>query len=285
MIMMPRIIILGANGQLGRELSSLIPSASVFGHSGLGKKINIENRDELNMVFRLIHPDVVINSAAFTNVDACEIDKNRAYEINAESVRNIVSICRNYKSKLYQISTDYVFDGDTGNYKESAIPNPINYYGFSKSIGDAFALSYENSLIIRTSGVYGHSMNFPTFTYESLLAEKHVNIIRGFYSPIHARSLASAVVELIEQYKDLTGIINIAGERVSRLQFAKKIAEKFGLNTDLISEVKSLSGLKAARPYDSSLDISYAKSILNTDFYSIDNNLKFFEESLIDEKK
>ena len=285
MIMTSRIIILGSNGQLGTELSSLMPNASAFGHSGPGKKINVENTDELNMIFKSIHPDVVINSAAFTDVDACETDRSRAYAINAESVRNIVSICRKYKSKLYQISTDYVFDGKSGDYKESATLNPINYYGFSKSIGDAFALSYENSLIIRTSGIYGHSRNFPMFTYESLRANKQVNVIRGFYSPIHARSLASAIVDLIKQYEDLTGIINIAGEKISRLQFARKIAEKFSLSTDLIREVESLSGFKAARPFDSSLDISYAKSILKTDFHSMEHNLEFLEETLIEEKK
>jgi dTDP-4-dehydrorhamnose reductase len=92
-------------------------------------------------------------------------------------------------------------------------------------------------------------------------------------------------VDLIKQYEDLTGIINIAGEKISRLQFARKIAEKFSLSTDLIREVESLSGFKAARPFDSSLDISYAKSILKTDFYSMEHNLEFLEETLIEEKK
>lgn len=282
---MTGIIILGAGGQLGRELVSLIPNASTFGHSGSGNKVNIENTGELGTIFGSIRPDVVINAAAITDVDACETDKVRAYAVNAESVRNIMWLCQKYKSKLYHISTDYVFDGKSGNYKESAIPDPINYYGFSKSIGDAFSLSYENSLIIRTSGVYGHSRNFPMFTYQSLPVGKRVKVIRGFYSPIHARSLASAIVELIRQHDDLTGIMNIAGEKISRLMLAQRIAEKFHLNTDLIEEVESLSGFKANRPFDSSLDISYAKSILKTDFYSVDRNIELFKDSLMEEKK
>lgn len=279
------LIILGADGQVGTELNSLIPGAYAFGHSGSGNKVNIEKAGELDLVFGNIGPDAVVNAAAITDVDACETNKNRAYAINAESVRTIVRLCRKYRSKLYHISTDYVFDGYSGNYKESAIPDPINYYGFSKSIGDAFALSYDNSLIIRTSGVYGYARNFPLFTYQSLQAGTQLNVIKGFYSPIHARSLATAMVEIIEQHADLTGIVNIAGEKVSRLQFAKRIAEKFSLNPDLILEVESLSRFRADRPFDSSLDISYAKSILKTDFYSIDHNLEFFKNSMMRRKK
>ncbi len=285
MKLLQETIIFGANGQLGRELASLMPDAFAFGHSAPGKTVDIESMKELEPIFESVHPDVVINAAAITDVDSCEIDKDRAYAINATSVLNITQLCRRYDAKLYHISTDYVFDGNTGGYKEYSTPNPINYYGFSKAMGDAFALSYENSSVIRTSGVYGRSRNFPFFTYQSLASGKSINVIKGFYSPIHAKSLAMAIVELMRYHKNLSGIINIAGEKISRVHLAQKIAELFNYNTNLICEVDRITQFKASRPFDSSLDISYARGILKTDFYSTDHNLEIFKKSLLGEKK
>ena len=278
-------MIFGAGGQLGREISTMMPDAIAFVHSGTARALHVEIISELDHAFRSIQPDIVINASAITDVDACETDKSRAYAVNANAVLDMATLCRKHGSRLYHISTDYVFSGREGNYSESAIPDPINYYGFSKSMGDAFALSHENSLIIRTSGVYGYSKNFPIFVYQSLAAGKQIKVIRGFYSPIHARSLATAIADLIRNQEDLTGIINIAGERVSRMHLARSIARKFDLDINLISEVDEIAGFKAARPFDSSLDISYAKSILRTDFYSLDHNLNLFGYSMTGEKK
>ena len=284
-MLLPGTMIFGAGGQLGRELSRIMPDAAAFVHSGPGHILHVDNAGELDDAFRSIQPDIVINASAMTDVDGCETDKNRAYAVNARAVLDIATLCRKHGSIFYHISTDYVFSGREGNYSESSIPDPINYYGFSKSMGDAFALSCENSLVIRTSGVYGYSRNFPMFVYQSLAAGKRVSVIKGFYSPIHARSLATAIADIAGNHEDLTGTINIAGERMSRMQLAQSIAGKFHLDSGLISEVDGIAGLRAARPFDSSLDISYAKSILKSDFYSLDHNLDLFGISMTGEKK
>jgi len=138
-------------------------------------------------------------------------------------------------------------------------------------LGDIYALSYDDSLVIRTSGIF-RNKGFPIYVYKTLKENKEVNAFRGYYSPISARKLAEAINEIIQYRK--TGIINIAGERISRYELALKIKEKFNLN-GIIKEVDNVKSWVAKRPFDSSLDISRAKKLLSVDFYSLDENLNY----------
>lgn len=277
---MTSLIIFGGFGQLGKSLSSLFPEAIPYSHSSDNRKADITNFERLKAIFELENPEIVINASAFTNVDACESEKERAFAVNSLGVMNIASLCREYSSKFIHFSTDYVFRGNKGHYSEDSVPDPINYYGFSKSIGDAYALSLPSSLVIRTSGVYGYGKNFPRFVYDSLNAGKTVNVIEGYYSPITSELLARSVKYLIEHDKNISGILNIAGERISRFDLAKTIATTFNFDSDLIVKVQKLPNMKALRPYDSSLDISKAKRIIDFDFYSIDANIRSFRKIL-----
>ena len=248
----------------------------MYGHSLGDKKADITDIGQLKVIFESVKPEIVFNATAFTNVDACESEKERAFAVNSIGVRNITTLCREYYSKLIHFSTDYVFSGDKGLYSEDSIPNPINYYGFSKAVGDAYALSLQSSLIIRTSGVYGYGKNFPRFVYDSLSAGKLVSVIEGYYSPITSDLLARSVRYLIDRNQDISGILNIAGERISRIDLAKTIAKTFDLDSQLIVKTRKLSNMVAIRPYDSSLDISRAKKIIDIDFYSEEANMKSF---------
>jgi len=274
------LIIFGGSGQLGRSLSSVFPEAIPYSHSSDNRKADITNFKRLKEIFESEKPEIVINASAFTNVDACESEKERAFAVNSMGVMNIASLCREYSSKFIHFSTDYVFSGNKGQYSEDSVPDPINYYGFSKSIGDAYALSAPSSLVIRTSGVYGYGKNFPRFVYDSLNAGKTVNVIEGYYSPITSELLARSVKYLIEHDKNISGILNIAGERISRFELAKTIATTFNFDSDLIVKAQKLPNMKALRPYDSSLDISKAKRIIDFDFYSIDANMRSFRKIL-----
>jgi len=276
------LIIFGVSGQLGKSLSSLFPEAISYSHSSDNREADITNFKQLKEIFQSEKPEIVINASAFTNVDACELEKERAFAVNSLGVMNIASLCREYSSKFIHFSTDYVFSGNKGQYSEDSVPDPINYYGFSKSIGDAYALSAPSSLVIRTSGVYGYGKNFPRFVYNSLNAGKTVNVIEGYYSPITSELLARSVKYLIEHDKNISGILNIAGERISRFDLAKTIATTFNFNSDLIVKTQKLPNMKALRPYDSSLDISKAKRIIDFDFYSIDANMRSFRKILGD---
>ena len=277
---MTSLIIFGGSGQLGKSISSVFPDAISYSHSSDNRKADITNFERLKEIFQSEKPEIVINASAFTNVDASESEKERAFAVNSLGVMNIASLCREYSSKFIHFSTDYVFSGNKGHYSEDSVPDPINYYGFSKSIGDAYALSLPSSLVIRTSGVYGYGKNFPRFVYDSLNAGKTVNVIEGYYSPITSELLARSVKYLIEHDKNISGILNIAGERISRFDLAKTIATTFNFDSDLIVKVQKLPNMKALRPYDSSLDISKAKRIIDFDFYSIDANIRSFRKIL-----
>jgi dTDP-4-dehydrorhamnose reductase len=271
-----RILLIGASGQLGLELSSLLKGGEVikvYNSKEIpgGYRLDLKNYPAVEDFIIKKRPDVIINTASLTDVDKCETEKGEAFKINAEAVKHIVRASRVVEAYLIHISTDYVFDGEKGLYKEEDLPNPINYYGLTKLLGETYALSYDDSLVIRTSGVFRHK-GFPIYVYKTLKEGKEVSAFKGYYSPISARKLAEAISELIDYRK--TGILNVAGERISRVDLAMKIKEKFNLPGG-VKEVDDVKGWIAKRPFDSSLDISKAKKILSVDFYSLDENLRY----------
>jgi dTDP-4-dehydrorhamnose reductase len=270
-----KILIFGASGQLGLELSNILKGdlIKVYNSNEIegGYKLDLTNFSMVEDFILKKKPDIIINAAAITDVDKCETEKDIAYKVNAEVVKHIVRAARVIESYFIQISTDYVFDGQKGLYKEEDLPNPINYYGLTKLLGDIYALSYDDSLVIRTSGIF-RNKGFPIYVYKTLKENKEVNAFKGYYSPISARKLAEAINEIIQYRK--TGIINIAGERISRYELALKIKEKYNLD-GIIKEVDNVKTWIAKRPFDSSLDISKAKKLLSVDFYSLDENLNY----------
>ena len=272
-------ILLGASGQLGTELQKILPEYAAYGHeSGNIEGIDITNIKDMEEAFRINEPGICINAAALANVDRCEKEPELAMKVNALSVKNIAEQCRKFGTRFVHVSTDYVFDGRMGNYKEDSIPNPINYYGLSKLLGDVYANSYENSLIVRTSGVFGQRNNFPMFVYNQLKDGNPVKAMKGYYSPIHAKNLALGIKKSIGI--GIKGIINIASERVSRYDLAVSIAKMFDFSTENIEEIESLPSMIAKRPFDSSLSIKNARNIIDFDFYTIKSNLRVFKETL-----
>ncbi|ADX84917.1 SDR family oxidoreductase [Saccharolobus islandicus] len=270
-----RILITGASGQLGIELSEVLKGdlIKVYNTKEVqgGYKLDLTNYSAVEDFIIKKKPDVIINTASLTDVDKCGIERGLAFKVNAEAVKHIVRASRVVEAYLIHISTDYVFDGEKGLYKEDDLPNPINYYGLSKLLGETYALSYDDTLVLRTSGVFRHK-GFPIYVYKTLKEGKEVSAFKGYYSPISARKLAEAISELIDYRK--TGILNVAGERISRVDLAMKIKEKFNLGGS-VKEVDDVKGWVAKRPFDSSLDISKAKKILSVDFYSLDENLRY----------
>ncbi len=270
-------MVIGKEGQLGSELVRLIHnSIGTSRKENSGIFLDLRNSSAIEDKILKEMPGVVINAAAQTDVDGCEKNKNDAYAINARAVRNIARACSVIGSYLIHVSTDYVFDGTKGNYTEEDTPNPINYYGVSKAIGEAYALSYDDSLVIRTSGVYGIKMNFPLFVVKTLRENGTVNCIDSYYSPIHATMLAAAIQEIIE--KRIYGILNVSGDRISRYDFATKIKETLKIETGSVNLVKTVPELKARRPYDSSLNNEKALRVLSTRFNNIESSIKLLEK-------
>lgn len=270
---MKKLLLLGRTGQLGSQLDSIMKNdydLVSISHSDL----DFNNFYLIEDLILKTSPDIIINCMAMTDVDRCEEDKKQAYNINGEAIKHIARSLKITESYFINISTDYVFSGNKGNYSETDIAEPINYYGLSKLIGDIYAFSYDNSLTIRTSGVFLNK-GFPLFVYNKLKNKEKVYAIPGFYSPISAIYLAQAIKHVIPLNK--TGVLNIAGERTSRINLGERIAEIFNLRNNV--EEKSIE-LKAKRPFDSSLNLDKAKKLIDFNFYDLNENLKSINKNL-----
>ncbi len=275
-----KFLLIGGSGQLGTELKRKFPDALVTYRTKEvpgGVKLDLADFVSLEDLILKTRPSLVINTAAFTDVDACEVRREEAWKVNGEAVRHLIRAARVVEAHVIHVSTDYVFDGSKGNYAETDLPNPVNYYGLTKLTGEIYASSYDDSLVIRTSGVFGWS-GFPALVYRSLKEGREVRAFKGFYSPVSAERLAEAIWELASSYR--TGLIHVAGERISRYELARRIAEEFGLDKGLIKEVEWIEGWRAKRPLDSSLDVSRAKRLISSDFYSLESNLKVLKSVL-----
>jgi len=152
------ILILGASGMLGRDLAAVFPGARLCGH----KDLDITDEAVVRAYILDAKPDLVINAAAYTDVDGCENDAEAAFAVNGDAPGYIAAACRAVGARLVHYSTDYVFDGSKTEYVESDAPNPINVYGASKLRGEQnIARSMDNYRIIRTSWLFGrHGKNF-----------------------------------------------------------------------------------------------------------------------------
>ncbi|MCS7120442.1 MAG: SDR family oxidoreductase [Candidatus Bathyarchaeota archaeon] len=243
------------------------------------KKISMDISD-LNSLREVVaneRPDVLVHMAALGDVDLCEKDRQLAWETTVNPSLTLAFMASKIKAFTVYLSTDYVFDGETGGYKELDAPCPVNYYGLTKLLGEAtFRSASIDCAIVRASSIYGFGpgrMNFAKFVIEKLERGEQVKaLVDQYTSPTQATLLSKAVLEIIE--RRLTGIFHVVGERMSRFEFALRISERLGLDKRLISEAR-MSDMKwfARRPKDSSLDSTFTRSILKTDFYSTETAL------------
>lgn len=244
-------------------------------------RLDIRDTEKVKNLIEKLTPEIIIHSAAFTNVDKCESKKEEAYQINAKATENIAKAANKINAKLIYISTDYVFDGSKGLYKENDKTNPINYYGITKLEGEKAVREYcDDYIIARTAVIYGfHKKNFATWIINELKNKRKIKIITDqWVSPTLNIDLAEQVLALIEEDKE--GIFHTAGrERISRYDFALKIAEKFNLDKDLIDPITSNKmNWIAKRPKDSSLDVSKISNIKKP--YDVNEALEKLKEMI-----
>jgi dTDP-4-dehydrorhamnose reductase len=248
-----------------------------------GKTIQFDVSDgnAVKKAFRKIKPEVVVHAAALTNVDKCEVDKKLAWKINVEGTENIAKLCKEHDVFLIYISTDYVFDGERGMYKENDDPAPINYYGFTKLKGEEKVKHIvDEYCIARTSVIYGlipatGKINFTLWLLEKLKEKEKVKIVTDQWnSPTLNTNLADMLLEIIERKK--TGIYHLAGAtRINRYRFAELIAKTFKLDSKLITPTSSTEfSWIAKRPQDSSLSVKKAYCILKNKPSKVNEALK-----------
>jgi len=215
-----------------------------------------------------IKPKFILHTAALVGINICEKETALAYNINVTGTKNIVNAAKSANAKTIYISTDYVFDGKKGMYKESDEANPINYYGKTKFEGERL-IEINNNVIVRTS-IYGWNIvpgkkSFSAWIIDELSNNKQINVFSDqFNSMMLANDCAEFFKEIVD--KDLSGIINIASsEKISKYDFAVKLAEIFNLDKELINPVKNRDVVGyEKRPLDVSLDITKSKRWLKT---------------------
>ena len=262
-----RILITGANGVLGyalaREfagrceciLSGIETDSAAAGELGMPYAImDISRNEDLTGVLDRYRPDVLINCAAYTSVDGCETQVERSRAINAEAPVNMAWAAAESGFLLVHYSTDYLFDGTEGPYTEEARVNPVNNYGRQKLEAEqGISASDCEHIILRTNVLFGRGpqqdASFVRFVASSLAAGKRIRIVDDqFNNPTYSDDLAQATRSLIEQEARL--VFNYAGrDYLSRLAFARLIAEVYGLDGGLIDAVSTEElGLPAPRP-------------------------------------
>ena len=196
----PRILLLGAHGQLGRELAALLPAhCDTVAHDR--QSLDITNASALARAVREARPHFIINAAAYTAVDRAESEQDRAYAINADAPAVVADLAREVHAVLIHYSTDYVFDGTHSTpYTEADEPRPINVYGASKLAGErAIAASAAVALTLRTSWVYGrHGQNF-LMTMERLAQTRdEIRVVNDqFGAPNWTRVIARVTADLV----------------------------------------------------------------------------------------
>lgn len=266
---MTRLLIIGS-GLLGNNLAKIavneFTASITYNEHPLDIEscksyyLNIANRVDVTTLIQKLNPDYIIHTAALTNVDHCERDKRLAWKINVEGTKHIAETARKIDAKLIYISTDYVFDGNKGMYKEDDPTNAVDYYGETKLEGENVAKNLRDCIIVRPSVLYGENpakLNFVSWVINELKKGNRINIVKDqFNTPTLADNLAELILELIE--KEENGIFHASGsERINRYDFALRIAEIFDLDKGLITPITSdqLNWI-AKRPMDSSLDTS-----------------------------
>ena len=288
-----KVLVTGSAGLVGRQVvKDLSNSHQVFScyneskpEYGDSVKMDLKNHEMISSILTEKKPEIVIHLGAMTGVDLCEKERTSASEINTKATEIIAKECSKLNSFLVYVSTDYVFDGNLGMYKEDDVTNPLGFYGKSKLEGEKVVQNFStNWCIARTStpfGLHPTKKSFPMWVIENLQKQKQIDVLTDqFTSPTYIPNLSRMLIEISE--RRITGIIHAAGaSKISRYQMASMVSDKLNLDGTLLKQI-SMNKMKwvAQRPKDSSLDVSRASSILNEKPQKIDQSLNLFIDEI-----
>lgn len=250
-----KILVIGADGQLGSDLCKVIPKEERVPLTI--QDIDITDKEKTFKVIKEHAPDVVINTAAFHNVDKCEDNKDLAFSVNAEGVKHVAAACKEFGAVLAHISTDYVFDGEKGSsYVETDRPDPQSVYARSKLAGESnLAKILDKYFIVRSSGLYGTAGcmgkgggNFVEGMLKRASSQPELKVVTDeVLSPTYTFDLASKINQLIRtKHYGLYHIVN-HGE-CSWYEFTSKIFELLGRKITMLKALSADFKTKARRP-------------------------------------
>jgi len=298
---MKKILITGSNGLLGQKLVKQLKAHADFdliATSRGGNRIsnqegytyhpmNITDAKDVSEVFAKFQPQVVINTAAMTNVDACESDKEGCWELNVTAVEILVAEAEKYQSHFIHLSTDFIFDGKDGPYKEDDAPNPVSYYGESKLAAEEIVKQAKtNWAIARTIIVYGivedmSRSNIVLWAKGALEKKQKLTIVNDqFRSPTLAEDLAKGCIQIAE--KEAKGVFHLSGKDfMSIVELVRRVAKFYDLDDSFIEEISSESLNQAAkRPPKTGFILDKAMKEVNYQPHSFEEGMKILEEQL-----
>ncbi len=268
-----KILLLGANGQLGSDLLTFLKKGEPKTFEKIialtHNDIEITDSNQVNETFERHHPNTVINTAAYNKVDDCEDSVEKAFSVNAYGVRNLAIACKNIDAALVHFSTDYVFDGLKNTpYKEDDTPQPLSVYGISKLTGEYFVrYILKKCFVIRTCGLYGlagcmsKGGNFVELMLRFAKEGREIKVVNDqILTPTSTKELARKVCQLLEiasasPRNDIYGLYHITNNgKCSWYEFAKEIFKIEGLNPKLSETTSEAYGARAKRPPYSVLD-------------------------------
>jgi dTDP-4-dehydrorhamnose reductase len=284
-----KILITGSNGLLGQKLVELLVTkahidtiATARGDNRLpfsrGYRyidMDITDAEAVDRVFDAERPDVLIHTAAMTNVDQCEVEKDECWKLNVNAVETLISACAKYDVFLQHVSTDFVFDGTSGPYREEDVPNPVSFYGWSKYAAEkAVIFSDIKWAIARTVLVYGiaHDMsrsNIILWVKKSLEEGKAIKVVTDqFRTPTLAEDLALGCYLIADQ--EAKGIYHISGKDfLTPYEMALAAADYFSLDASLISPTDASAFTQPARrPPRTGFNLAKSRKVLGYEPHS-----------------
>ena len=295
-----RILVTGSNGLLGQKLTMLLDQQSDIHTIATARKLvnykltnaefhilDVTNQNETEKVILEVKPDVVIHTAAMTQVDQCETEREACWKANVTGVENLVNACEKVNSFLVHVSTDFIFDGTHGPLDESAVPKPVNYYGESKLAGEKVVMNSKlDWAILRTVLVYGVTddmsrSNIVLWVKKNLEEGKSINVVNDQWrTPTLAEDLAMGCY--LAATKKAKGIFHISGERMmTPYDIAIETADFFGLDKTLVKQTDSSKFKQpAARPLKTGFIIDKAKRVLGYQPHSFREGLSIIGNQL-----
>lgn len=296
-----KVLITGSNGLLGQKLVKLLLDQGVdFVATARGTnridylstrfeycELDITNQDQVNEVIGNYQPNAVIHTAAMTNVDQCEQEQAGCRKLNVDAVKYLIEACERHDAHFIHLSTDFIFDGENGPYKEDDIANPISFYGQSKL--DAEEIIKEAKCkwaILRTVLVYGITpgmsrSNIILWVKENLENGKPLKIVDDQWrTPTLAEDLAMGC--FLTAKKGATGVFNISGgEMLTPFDMAKKTAEYFNLDFSLVTKVDaSTFSQLAKRPPKTGFILDKAKEVLGYQPHTFEEGIKILDQQV-----
>ena len=300
-----KILITGSNGLLGQKLVKLFLQESinfVATSSGVNRNpdcpsenyqsLDITNKSQVDQVVLALKPTAIIHTAAMTNVDECEVNKLGCHQVNVMGTAFLFEAAKKVNAHFQLLSTDFVFDGEKGNYREEDTVGPLSVYAQSKVDAERLLQlsSYTNWSIVRTIIVYGTGNNLSRsnivlWAREALKKGDPLKIVDDqFRAPTWADDLAKGCFAIIKRQH--LGIFHLSGpETYAIIDLVKKIADHYQLDTQHISPVSSSTLNQAAkRPPKTGFDLMKARTLLDYTPISLEASLSLLDQELVDQE-